>query len=125
MLKKLVVLIVLASVMGLQTACSTFVSGKEEIVVLTSEGDASIYANGDLVGKGKARFAARKDKDLSIMVKKTGFRTETRHISSTIGAWGIVDVIGACFWLVPIIGLAFPGSRQLEESSISIPLEAI
>ena len=122
-MKKLLILFLISQIL-LQTACSAFVSGREEIRVLASEKDALIYANGDLVGTGKATFSARKNKDVSIMVKKTGFQTETRHIPSMIGEWGMIDIVGACLWLVPIIGLAFPGSRKLETNYLSIPLVA-
>ena len=121
-MKKLFTLLLIMQVL-LQSACSAFVSGQEEVRILASEKDALIYANGDLVGKGKATFTARKDRDISIMVKKTGFKTETRHISSVIGGWGIIDIGGAFLWFAPIIGLAFPGSRKLETNYISIPLE--
>ena len=50
--------------------------GKKKVQVGASEGDAEIYLNGKLVGKGNATITVPKDDCVTVIAKKIGFLTE-------------------------------------------------
>jgi len=57
-------------------AADDLVAGKKKIEVGTSEGDAEIYVNGKLVGKGSTVVTVPSDDCVTVIAKKIGFLTE-------------------------------------------------
>jgi hypothetical protein len=56
------------------------------------------------------------------MAKKDGYHPVTREIGTEMSFLGMLDIIGGCFFLLPFIGLAFPGSHQLDQNNVSLVL---
>ena len=50
--------------------------GKKKVELGTSEGDAEIYVNGKLIGKGSAVITVPSDDCVTVIAKKIGFLTE-------------------------------------------------
>lgn len=107
----------------LQSGCSSFAGSRQPFSVTASEQDAKIYINGDLVGTGNVKTTVPKDKSVSVMVKKEGYYPATREVGTKMSFIGILDIIGGCIFLIPLIGLAFPGSHELDQSNVSIVIE--
>ncbi len=106
-----------------QTGCSFLVGSQQQISVNASESDAEIYVNGQLVGHGNATTMVRRDQTVSIMAKKDGFYPMTRDIGTNMSMVGVLDIIGGCLILIPFVGLAAPGAKELSQNSVSLTLQ--
>lgn len=105
------------------SACSMFIPSKQRVSILTSQTDAKIYANGEFISIGQqAEFYAKRNHDTQIMVISDGFYPSYKHINSELSVAGILDIIGGVIWLVPFIGLAFPGSKKLDTTNVAVNL---
>ncbi len=122
-MRKFISLILVISIAFLQTGCSAFRSGTQRITVSTSEPDAKIYVNGAYVGEGTAMTRVPRDESVSVMAKKEGFLPATRQIGTKMSFTGILDIVGGCIILLPLFGLLFPGSHELDQNNISIVLD--
>ncbi|MBN1419927.1 MAG: hypothetical protein JXP34_14195 [Planctomycetes bacterium] len=119
-----IVLVVCISVSLVVAApgCSFFVPFTQTITVTASEPDAQIVVNGAFVGSGTVQTRARRNTDVAVLVTKQGFRPTTRSIGHSMGAAGILDIIGGCVWLIPFLGLLSPGAWKLDETNMVILL---
>jgi len=104
-------------------ACSFLNFSDEYIQVATSEDDAKIYINSVYEGQGSANVKVVRDEDVSILVKKKGFRPETREISRKLSSVGFVDLLGGAIIVLPLFGLLSSGAWEPEQNNISIILE--
>ena len=123
MFKKFVCLLLITSFGFLSSGCSMFVSHKQSLGITTSEPDAQIYVNGEFIGNGNMSMRVPRDQSVSIMAKKDGFYPATRDIGTKMSFIGILDIIGGCCFLLPFIGLAFPGSHSLDRNNVAIVLQ--
>ncbi len=57
------------------------------------------------------------------MVKKDGYHPGMREVDTEMSMTGVLDIIGGCIFLLPFIGLAFPGARSLDQNNVSVLLE--
>jgi len=122
-MKKAVSIFLLISFTILQTGCSTLVSGTQRLRVTASESDAKIYVNGAYVGEGTATTRVPRNENVAIMAKKDGFRPASQEIGTKMSNTGILDIIGGCIILIPLIGLAFPGSHALDSNNVNLIME--
>lgn len=102
------------------SGCSLFAPKTQMVSVTTSEQDAQIFINGNLMGTGVATASVRRDQDVSIMTKKDGFYPATRTIEPSLSTTGILDVIGGCIFLIPFFGLMAAGSQKLDSNNITV-----
>ncbi len=121
--KKLVLIMCVISFVTLQSGCSMFVPSKQRFSVTASEPDAKIYVNGDYVGQGNIQTRVRRNNDVSVLVKKDGYIPVSKSIGTDFSVTGILDVVFGWLIIVPLIGLFFPGARQLEQSNVAVVLE--
>jgi len=122
-MRKVISVLLILSIVILQSGCSAFRSGTQRITVSASESDAKIYINGAYVGEGTATTRVPRDESVSIMAKKDDYLPATRQIGTKMSFTGILDIIGGCIILVPFFGLLFPGSHELDQTNVSIALE--
>ena len=122
-LKKLIAVSMVGLIAVAQCGCSVFAGSRQTFSVTTSEPDAQIFINGDMVGVGTARTSVRRDQTVSVMAKKEGYYPASRDIGTSLGTLGILDIIGGCIWLLPFIGLASPGSHALDQNAVSLILQ--
>ena len=105
----------LCALLGLtQVGCSCFMPWCQDVVVSGSPGDAEVRIKGEGTRRAGGVFSLRRDRDYSGSVVREGYQEEYFHISSQVNAMGVLDIIGGCFWLLPFVGLGFPGSHSLE-----------
>ncbi len=107
----------------LQCGCSAFGGSRERFSVVASERDAQIFVNGELIGNGNVQTSVPRGKDVSVMVKKEGYYPATREIGTKMSFLGVLDIIGGCIILLPFFGLCFPGSHELEQTSLCVVIE--
>ena len=104
-------------------SCSMFNWSRTPLRVTTSEDDAKIYINGEYMGMGIVQTRVPRHTDISILVKKDGFKPAQRELSYRLGTIGTIDLLFGCVLLVPFIGLAFPGAYVVDPENVSILLE--
>ena len=107
------------------TGCSAFKSSTQVFTVTADPSDAEIYINGNRAGTGTASQSVKRNRDVQVMVKKAGYSTVNQSIGTHMSGTAVADIIGGVFFLVPLIGLATPGARDLNNSNISITLPAM
>lgn len=122
-IKTLVSIILIISIAITQTGCSMFVPHRQKVSVIASEPDAKIYINGDLIGVGRVETKVPRNRDSSVMVKCDGYYTATRELSTTMSTVGVIDIIGGWIWLVPWLGLLFPGSKEIDTPNMTVVLD--
>lgn len=122
-INKFVSVLLSISIVISQVGCSTFVPHTQKVTVIASEPDAKIYINGEQIGIGKAETKIRRNRDASVMVKCDGYYTAIRMFSTTMSGVGVVDIIGGWIWLVPWLGLLFPGSKEIDNPNINVVLD--
>ena len=105
------------------SGCSFFADSTQSFTVTTSEKDAEIFFNGKPVGTGQVTKDVKRNENIAVLVKKDGYQTASRNVSKKLSSIGIIDVVGAVIWLVPIAGLFAPGAWELDKSVLSINLE--
>ncbi len=106
-----------------QSGCSLFVSSQQAFQVTTSEADADIFINGIYAGKGSANMRVRRDESVSVLARKEGFKPATDTVNPKMSMVGVLDIIGGAIFLVPFIGLASSGSRELGQSNTVLHME--
>lgn len=105
------------------TGCSFFVGSKQKVTVTTNIETAQIYANGELVGTGRASFKAKRNQDMQLMAKADGYQTAFHHIDTKLSTAGCLDLLGLFVWIIPVFGLFTSGSKQLDETNVALNLE--
>ncbi len=111
------------SLLILQSGCSMFAGSRQPFGVTTNMPDAQIFINGEFVGNGNVKTTVNRNQSVSVMAKKDGYYPVTRDIGTKMSTLGILDIIGGCIFLLPFIGLAFPGSQELDQNNISLILQ--
>ena len=116
-----IILALSANVFLWQTGCSMFVGSKQSLGVTCSELEAQIFVDGEFAGTGAGTVSVSRDETHTIMAR-LGDRVAVRSVGKGFSTTGILDIVGGLFWLVPFVGLAFPGAYSLEEDNVALLL---
>ena len=103
------------------TGCSAFRPYKETVSVTCIPNDAILMVNGQRYNS-PAQVSADRNRDVSIQCNKEGYVPYQRTIGNHFNTTGVLDAIGTVFFLVPGIGLFFPGAWSLDETNVFITL---
>jgi len=107
------------------TGCSAFKQATQVMSVTADPPDAEIYINGTMAGHGAASQPVKRNENVQIMVRKSGYETEQRSIGSHLSGTAVLDIVGGCFFLIPFIGLATDGARDLDQTNLAISLRPV
>ncbi len=121
-MKKIIAVIVSV---GLVSGCSAFRSRKQSISIMTNQPDATIFVNGEQVGRGNVQTSVKRNRNVQIMASKPGYQTAYRNIDCSFNTTGILDIIGTIVFLWPLIGVLSPGSKSLDENNVALNLDPI
>ena len=105
------------------SGCSVFAPSMQTIHVSSSPDGATVLAGGTPVGQTPVQFEAYRGKDLLIEVRKPGYQSQFRTTSRTVSSIGTVDVIGASFFLLPLLGLLSSGAWKHDPDSYGFVLD--
>jgi hypothetical protein len=105
------------------SGCSFFAPSKQTIHVSSSPDGAKILAGGQPIGMTPIQFEAHRGDNLLIEVQKAGYQTQYRTTSRTLSSTGLLDVIGGCFLLLPLLGLLSSGAWKHDPDKYGIILE--
>lgn len=122
-MKRIVSALLIISISFLSSGCSAFVSGTQRLRVTASEPDAKIYVNGAYVGEGTVTTRVPRNENVAVMAKKEGYLPASQEIGNKMSQTGILDIVAGCMILIPLIGLAFPGSHTIDSNNINIMME--
>lgn len=113
-------LFIIASLVFAQSGCSVFAPPTQSLVITASERDAEIFVNGHFEGTGEVKTRVVKNENVAIMAKKKGFFPATRTIPIEMSTAGMLDVVGGCIFIIPLIGLFYAGAHQLQTSNVNM-----
>ena len=103
------------------TACSAFKPTFQEVRVTCNVPETILKINGDTLPCPTVA-KLRRDSKVSIEAYKDGYDRYSKQIDyhlSTAAKW---DIVGTCLVFYPIIGLAFPGAWDLDQTDINVML---
>ena len=98
-----------------------FASSTQPLTVIPSESQAQVYIDGQLVGQGTVTQNVKRNRSHSVMAKVDG-RTGVAHVGSKISTTGVLDLVGGFLLLVPFIGIAGPGFKELDQDLVSVAI---
>lgn len=104
------------------TGCSLFASSQQMLSVTSEPDGAEVKINGQYLGDTPLQTNVKRKDALMITVTKEGYKTGTRSTSTKLSTLGIIDIVGTCIWLVPIIGLLGGGAWEQDPANVHIPL---
>jgi hypothetical protein len=99
--------------------CSIDADDPYHVVAGRSEG----ASGGQAVGEPPIQFEAHRGDNLLIEVQKEGYQTQYRTTSRTLSTIGILDVVGGCLFLVPLLGLLSSGAWKHDPDKYGVILE--
>jgi hypothetical protein len=112
----------IASLVVLESGCSTFKSGRQKLNITTSENDANVFVNGGFVGKGNVTTDVPSNESVTVMATKEGYMPASVNIGTKLSNSGMLDLVGTFIILIPVIGLFSPGAHELQNDHVSLPL---
>ena len=59
---------------------------------------------------------------MGVLVKKEGFQTSSKMVDYHLSTTGILDIVGTCLFLLPVIGLVTPGANSLDDTTLFVQL---
>jgi hypothetical protein len=104
------------------TGCSCLKARSHLINVTSSPSGADVRVNGVKAGVTPLRYKVPGNKNVDIVVSKTGYEPNRRYIDKKLSALGKVDAVFGCAWVVPFIGLTAPGAWNLDQDCINMIL---
>jgi len=112
------------------TGCSFFTGLHETIPVRTNVPGARILVDGQPMGTtpqadSPLYVTLRKDKDHYVTATKEGYESSTRSLQRKLSGVGFVDVVGAYFWLLPIVTIGTGHAWTLEPDSLYLTLDPL
>jgi hypothetical protein len=99
--------------------CSAFVPHTQRVVITPSHPDATVSVDGEVVGKGRQVMKLRRDERHRVIAEYRG-RQGAEAINKKISGTGVLDIIGGCLFLVPLIGIITPGFWDLEPTEVNV-----
>lgn len=105
------------------SGCSFVAPSMQTIQVTSAPEGAKVRAGGQLMGQTPIQFEAHRGDNLLIEVQKEGYQTQYRTTSRTLSTIGILDVVGGCLFLVPLLGLLSSGAWKHDPDRYGIILD--
>lgn len=100
--------------------CSAFRSKTQTLTITTDQPDSEIYVNGSLAGRGTAMIPVKRDENVEVMAKKSGYETVHRTVGTHMNTTSILDIIGGVLFIIPIFGLLAGGAKSLDQNNMTI-----
>jgi len=114
-MKKLLFPFLLALLSLFCFSCSLFLPWQEDIVIETKPAGAEIIIEGQKY-LSPAKVRMRKSQTFSIYVNKDGYRGENAWCGRSLSATGILDLVGACAFYVPVVGFVSPAAWRHQQN---------
>jgi hypothetical protein len=111
----------------LQQAGCSFLLGQDTqmVTISSSDPEAELFINGDPVGFGTYSEELTKDRTYSVRAQLPDGTSRSKTVSRTISTYGILDIVGGVFFLVPFIGVLSPGFWEFRETDVNFNFESM
>lgn len=103
-------------------ACSAFRPSNETLRINCNVPETTLKVNGDKY-KCPGEVKVRRDSKVTVEGSKEGYDTYNKLIDYHLSSTAKLDIVGTCLFFFPIIGLAFPGAWDLDETTINVVLD--
>ena len=103
------------------TGCSAFSPTVQTISVECSPDDSVLMINGQRY-EAPVQLEVKRNKSVRIQASKKGYTPYRHTIDYHMNTLGILDLIGTCIFLIPVIGFIRGGAWSLDETEVSIQL---
>ena len=110
-----------AMLLGMTSGCSAFRPFNQTVNITCYPDDAVLMVNGQRYTP-PTQVNVPRNRDISLQAYKEGYMPYQRTIGYHFNATGVLDAVGTVFFLVPGIGLFFPGAWSLDETDIAVTL---
>ena len=114
-------LIFALSVLLVLSGCSAFRSHTQTINLTCTEPEAVISVNGERF-TSPCQVKVKRNRDVSIQAYKEGYVPYQRTVGHHFNETGALDAAGFFLFIVPGIGVFFPGAWSLDETDLTIQL---
>jgi hypothetical protein len=113
----------ISALLSLTMGCSCFVPSHQTVSVSVIEPPhARVWINGTYQGEAPVQVSLIRNRTFGVIVRKEGFQTSTQTVEYHLNTTGILDVVGTCIFLVPVIGIMTAGSHSLDETTLVLNL---
>jgi hypothetical protein len=102
--------------------CSFLGPQSQTLNVSSDPSGAEVTVNGELLGPTPVQHKIRRKSDVVVQIHKAGYRPVTRHTTRQLSDYGVADIIGGVFLLVPFVGLLSDGAWKQEPHTIHVRL---
>ena len=116
MIKKSVCVLLVCIMVSVVTGCSFFAPYKQNIYINGTPADATVVVNGNVV-KIPATIEVARNKNLTIIAHKEGFKPYKVTTGYSLNTIGTLDAIGCYLLLLPGLGLLSPGAWELSNNN--------
>lgn len=106
------------------TGCSLFVPYRQTISISGHPANATVTVNGQQMTT-PANIKVRRNKSVNIVVSKPGYNSFVSNSGYTLSSWGVLDIVGGVFFLVPFVGLIAPGAYELSQDHFNYVLTPV
>ena len=107
--------------LGAALGCSAFRPSTQRVTVTCTPPDAVLMINGRTCSS-PAVADLKRNRYFAILCYKDGYAPYERTIKNHFNETGVLDAAGTCFFLLPGVGLFFPGAWSLDETAITVVL---
>ena len=114
-------IILCVSILAVTSGCSAFRSHNQTLNISSVPPGADVSVNG-MTYKTPAQVSVERDESVGIQCYKSGYVPYSRTIDKHLSTTGILDIIGTCIFIIPVIGLFTPGAFDLDETNVNIVL---
>jgi|HubBroStandDraft_5_1064220.scaffolds.fasta_scaffold40168_3 hypothetical protein len=118
-LRRMPIVVVLVAAFAMQ-GCSAFQPKQQSVTIIAPDEGATIYVDNSPVGKSPVTIMLDRNKTYAVSASSGGTASIGRKISGT----GVLDIVGTCLFIIPVIGLFTPGFWELDPTTVRIPAAA-
>ncbi len=115
---------ILAAFVILTTGCSMAQPTNQTLQINCNVPDTVLRVNGDQYACPSV-VSVRRDKEIPIEAYKDGYDRYSKLVKCHLSPSAKMDIVGTCLWFFPIIGLAYPGAWDLDETEINVVLNKL
>lgn len=106
------------------TSCSMFRSSTQTVFIQSEPSGATVRCNNGMKYKTPAAIPVPRNRFFYAEVVHEGYKKECVTSGTHVNTTGVLDIIGACFFIIPIIGVAFPGFMSLDSTYFNVDMDS-
>ena len=114
---------VMSVLLSFSLGCSVFRSSHQALTVMVPDQEhAGVWINDAYAGEAPVTQNVKRNRTVFVTVKKAGYQPLQQAVKYHLNSTGILDAIGTYLILLPVVGVASPGSHSLDETALVLHL---